>query len=100
MTPEKKLIYQVYGSLKTHIVNHLRKTFSKSYIMSISDSLTIDLKRTVLENSMNVAPSISAKSILGTLNTVIKETTAGTYPVDDNKMGASEVMNNPFPNSL
>ena len=100
MAPEKKLIYQVFCLLKTHTVNPLRKTFSKSYVMSISDFLTIDLKRTVLENSMNVAPSSSANSILGTPNTVIEETTAGIHPIDDEEMEASEVIDNPVQTDL
>ena len=96
MTPEKKLIYEVFGLLKTHNVNPLRISFKKSFVMSISDSLTIDLKREVLENSMHVAPSTSANSILDTVN----EATAGVDAIADQEMDPSDVVNNPVQTEL
>ena len=54
MTPEKKLLYQVIIKLKIHLKDPTRTEFNKVYVSSIKDEFTIDLKRQVLDNSMNL----------------------------------------------
>ena len=81
MTPEKKLVYQVFGLLNTHVVNAERTSFSKTFVSSVKDQISVDLKREVLERSMSAAPATSADSILATLNQVYQETIDGGVQV-------------------
>ena len=49
MTPEKKLLYEVFALLETHICNPSRVDFDISYVKSIEKNITVLLKREVLE---------------------------------------------------
>ena len=55
MTPEKKLLYQVFCVLETHCEKG-RGQPSTEYVLSAKKDLSIDLKRQVLENVIK-APS-------------------------------------------
>ena len=94
MTPEKKLLYQVIAKLNTHIVDPRRTKFDKTYVMSVKDALTINLKRTVLENSMKYAPPTSADDILKSVTSVMEEElTAGIDPVEEGELEQHELEN-------
>ena len=55
MTPEKKLLYQVFCVLETHCEKG-RCQPSTEYVLSAKKDLSIDLKRQVLENAMKAPP--------------------------------------------
>jgi len=73
MTPEKKLVYQAFSLLKTHVSDPSRTSFEMGYVMSIEKQLTVDLKRDVLERSMKGAPETSADKLLTSLSTTYQE---------------------------
>jgi len=73
MTPERQLVYEVFCLMNTHIINPRRKSFEKNDVGKVSDKLTVDLRRDVLERSMKEAPVTSADSILATLSIVYQE---------------------------
>ena len=73
MTPEKKLVYQIFHLLGTHEVNPERTNFTKTYISSIKDKILVELQCDVLERSMKESPTTSADNILTTLSLVYQE---------------------------
>ena len=73
MTPEKKLIYQIFHLLWTHEIDPERTNFTKTYISSIRDKISVELRRDVLKRSMKGAPTTSANDILTTLSLVYQE---------------------------
>mmetsp|Transcript_8791 Transcript_8791/g.15293 ORF Transcript_8791/g.15293 Transcript_8791/m.15293 type:complete len:254 (+) Transcript_8791:854-1615(+) len=82
MTPEKKLIYQVFVLLGVHEENVTRTEFGLKYIVNNTKDITVELKRAVIENSMKEAPKTSADAILATLSTVYQETIDSEAGVD------------------
>ena len=48
MTPEKKLVYQVFALLKTHVSDPSRQSFEIEYVSSVEKQITVQLKRYVL----------------------------------------------------
>ena len=83
VAPERKLIYQAFALLNTHVLDEKRTEFSMTYVTSIRQYLTVNLERTVLENSMKSAPVTSADEILASLDTIYQETI-------DKEIGVSE----------
>ena len=67
MTPEKKLVYQVFCVLETHR-NKGREQPSIEYVLSAKKDLSIDLTRKVLENSMKSAPATDVDDILAIMD--------------------------------
>ena len=70
MTPEKKLVYQVFVLLQTHVVQQERNSFALDYVLSIREKLDIDLMRPGLEKDMTDAHQTSADDILASLDEV------------------------------
>ena len=93
MTPEKKLIYSVFALLNTHQPSSSRTTFKRSYIMSIKTLIKVDLRHTVLENSMHVAPASNADDILTSLDSVYGDVseTAGINPMADGELEGDDL---------
>ena len=70
MTPERKLVYQIYCLLDTHLCDATRTSCHIDHVLSIKDRLSVNLTREMLERSMKESPSTSADGILSTLNQV------------------------------
>ena len=51
MTPERRLLFQAFCLLKTHIVDPTRKIFNMDYVLSIKNKLSVDLARETLERA-------------------------------------------------
>ena len=91
MTPEMKLIYQVFGLLNTHVQSDERTGgpdgsqfgFGVDFVLSVKDQIDIDLRREVLERDMSETLEVtSAKEIIGILDEVYGESidSAGISP--------------------
>ena len=99
MTPEMKLIYQVFGLLNTHQYSNERRGgpdcskhgFAVDFVLSIKDDIDIDLRREVLERDMSESLNVTtASEIVGILDEVYDESmdSAGINPTatdDDNE---------------
>ena len=72
MIPERLLIYEVFDLLQTHNKLAWRIKFSKTYVTSIQKSITIELRRKVLESMIKDSPATSADDILTSLNLVLE----------------------------
>ena len=83
MTPKKKLVYQVFSLLKTHVSDPSCKTLDVCYVMSIEKQLTVELKMDVLERSMKGSPATSADKLLSSLSTTYQESIDKNGGVDD-----------------
>lgn len=66
MTPEKKLVYEMFRLLGTDVVNANWVKFNKTYASSMEDQICVKLKRDVLERAMHDGPETSADDILKT----------------------------------
>ena len=53
ITSERQLVYEVFGLVGTHIENPRRIEFTKIIVCGVKDSISIALKRDVLENTMS-----------------------------------------------
>ena len=73
MTPEKKMIYQIFKLLRTHEADYRRVIFKKNYVSSIEDDIDVELRRETLENAMHKAPETQADEILKSLTQVYDE---------------------------
>ena len=73
MTPEKQLCYEIFLLLKTHVHDESREKFERTYITSIQEKISVDLRRNVLERSMHEAPQSPADDILRSLNKVYND---------------------------
>ena len=73
MTPEKRLLYEVFTLLNTHHCDNRRVSLQINFITSIRSKLKTDLKRSKLDNAMKDNPSTSADNILATLSQVYQE---------------------------
>ena len=62
MTPEKKMVYQVFVWLQTHVVQQERKSFALDYVLSIKEKIDIDLTRPGLEKDMSDAQRVDILS--------------------------------------
>ena len=82
ITPEKKLVYEMFALLNTHVSYSLCKSFDIGYVSTVKDQRTVDLKRDVLEWSMKGAPSTSADNILATLSMVYQPSIDKEQAVD------------------
>ena len=93
MTPERRLLFQAFCLLKTHIVDPTRKTFNMDCVLSTKNKLIVDLARRVLKRSMKLAPATSANGILCKLNQVFggKSNTAGIDAVADRELEPDEL---------
>ena len=67
MTPEKKLVYQVFNLLETH-KDKGRGQPTVEYVLSVEKKLTGDLRREVLERAMKGAPETDVDDILASLS--------------------------------
>ena len=94
MTPEKRLLYQVFAKLSTHIADNARVNFNKAYVSSVKSKLTIDLKRSVLGNSMSYSTPTSANDILKSITGVF-ETVHQFDPLAEGELEAGEIVNVP-----
>jgi hypothetical protein len=85
MTPEKKMIYEVFRLLGTHVEDISRSSFPINFVTSIKDKITTDLRRDALERCMKEGPKTSADDILKSLNQVYEESIQkiGLNVVDD-----------------
>ena len=72
MTPEKKLLYEVFVILQTHAQKSRDKP-TKTYVVSIKDRISTELRRDVLERAMKETPKTSADEILDTLSATYQE---------------------------
>ena len=88
MTPERKLVFQIFCLLKTHLFDVARNSFHLDYVLSIKDRLSVDLTRETLERSMNNSLVTSADGILSTLNQVFgkKKDLAGIDTIGDGEL--------------
>ena len=75
MTPEKKLLYQVFCVLETHCEKG-RGQPPTEYVLSAKKDLSIDLKRQVLENAMKAPPPTDVDDILASLSQTYQESVA------------------------
>ena len=93
MTPERKLVYQIFCLLNTHICDPTRMFFHIDYVLSIKDRLSINLTRDTFERSMKQSPATSADGILSTLNQVFdkKGGSAGIDALGDGELNPDEV---------
>ena len=84
MAPERKLIYEVFGLLQTHMSSVRRTKFKKTYVTSIRKQISVDICRTVLESSMHESPATTADDILTSLNLVLNNAkTTGVDPTEE-----------------
>ena len=74
MTPEKKLLYEVFDLLETHIYYSSRIDFDIRYVKSIEKKITVLLKREVLDRSMKESPTTSANNILASISMLYEDT--------------------------
>ena len=77
MTPEKRLLYQVFAKLNTHIVNINRVKFTNTFVGKVREKLDVDLRREVMENSTKDHVHSSADDILKSLTLVYEESIDG-----------------------
>ena len=75
MTPEKKLLYQVFCVLETHCEKG-RGQPSIEYVLSAKKDLSIELQRQVLESAMKAAPATDVDDILASLSQTYQESIA------------------------
>ena len=76
MTPKKKILYQDIVLLNTRLPNANRLTFAITYVSSIKNLISINLRREVLEGSMKDAPTTMAGDNLTSLNGVFEDLNA------------------------
>lgn len=83
MTPEKKIIYEAFTVLGTAKVTCDRVTFGSDFIASIKSKITVQLRSSVLERSINDTPSTSCDKILASIEEYYDEsiTRDGLDPV-------------------
>ena len=82
-TPEQQLLYEVFKLLYTHKEDTPgQSTFTNSYVSSTKDSISIDLCRVVLENSMNEIEETSADEILTSLSGVYESADGAVTGID------------------
>ena len=93
MTPERRLVFQIFCLLNTHLVDAARNSFHLDYVLSIKDRLSVDLTRETLERSMKDAPATSADGILSTLNQVFGKKTglAGIDAIGDGELNPDDL---------
>ena len=93
MTPERKLVYQIFCLLETHLCDETRTSFHIDYVLTIKDGLCVDLTRETLERSMKESPATSADGILSTLNQVFdkKVGSAGIDAIADGKLNVDDL---------
>ena len=72
MTPEKKIVYEIFKLLKTDAqIDRPQPTLE--YVLSIKDKLCTELRRDVLERAMKEAPKTSVDDLLASLSTMYEE---------------------------
>ena len=72
MLPERLPIYEVFCLLQTHRKLAWRIKVTKTYVTSIRKSITIELRRKVLESTIKDSPAITADDILTSLSLVLE----------------------------
>ena len=82
MTPERMLIYEVFKLLNTHHYNASRKDFEEKYVTSIKNDISTDLRREVLENSMNVSEETTSDEVLTSLSMVLGSSDGAVAGID------------------
>ena len=82
MTPERMLLYEVFILLKTHVCDTSRVTITKTWVGSVKDKVTTDLKRKRLESQINDTLVTSADGILASLEQVYAQS-INKEPLDD-----------------
>ena len=70
MTPEKSTVNKLFSLLETHVFDDKRTKFDKTYVSSVKENLSTDLKRTVLENRMKEGPKTSVGRMILILSDV------------------------------
>ena len=75
MTPEKKLVYQVFNLLETH-KDKGRGQPTVEYVLSVEKKLTGELRREVLERAMKGAPETDVDDILASLSQTYQDSIA------------------------
>ena len=80
MTPERKLVFQIFCLLKTNLVDVTRNSFHLEYVISIKDRLSVDLTQETLKRSMGeiLSPSVPTACKKASL--------ARVYAVGDGKL--------------
>ncbi len=93
MTPERKLVYQFFCLLNTHICDPTRMFFHIDYVLSIKDRLSINLTRETFKRSMKEPPATSANGILSTLNQIFDKKVGSTRidALGDNELNLDKV---------
>ena len=73
MTPEKKLVHQVFVLIDIHYVNKARPRFTMNHVTSIKDKITTELSQYKLETTMRKVHKTSANCILANIDIVYRE---------------------------
>ena len=81
MTPEKKLVYEVFRLLNTH-KQMGREQPSLLYVMSIKKDIKTDLRRKKLEGAMKDRSKAPVDEMLASLSTTYEESINRTQAID------------------
>ena len=87
MTREKRLIYEVFLLLKTHVVDRRRNDYPINYVTSVKDKISVELRRKVLEDAIAANPPTSADDILKSLAQVYEESIQREVDEQDTEEG-------------
>ena len=72
MTPERRIVYEIFKLLDTHIQKHRPKP-TLLYVLSVKPQLSTELKREVLERAMKETTKTSVDDLLASLSTTYEE---------------------------
>ena len=92
-TLKKKLLYEVLGLLGTQREDIQCSTFKISFVASVKDSISVDLRRDILKNSTKETLTISPNDILASVTQIYNESisSAAANPTVDNKLDAANI---------
>ena len=85
MTPKKKLLYKVFVLLQTHVHQSHDKS-TKTYVVSIKDRISTELRWDVFEGATKETPNTSADEMLATLSATHQESIdkeSAVHPVEE-----------------
>ena len=85
MTPKKQLIFEVFELLNTHQNDSWRSKFDIKYVTSFQESISINIRREVLEDGIQKGKSSTANDILTSVNEAFgcSNDAAGINPKED-----------------
>ena len=83
MTPERRLIYEVFCLLRTHIILTERINFKKTYVTSIRKLIKTELRWSVLEENIHKSTVTPCENILTTLKVIPPKTAGGVDPSEE-----------------